>query len=272
MAFPPDKVAEWEADDCVNFAIALARITGWLLHVDWLSDEPTPDSSRPVEKMTPLRVYMGSDGEDIFDVRGIKPIHDFTLKIIRPLLKEWKKPWVQQCGVATRHYDEADLAGLPLHSPPDEAKIQDATDVIRSVSGYLAAIPERPWPRLPAKAAATFTWGMCSIYAEALSDETGLQAAALLVQHFRPMYEGTKRSEKGYVHSFVLHPDGTAEDSWGRVPLQRLADRFGAAAFTVDQAEHQRVVGNLKRNTPDRWEQRYKEAVELVHRFRNVDQ
>jgi hypothetical protein len=33
--FPIQLIEEWEADDCVNFAVALARITGWLLHVDW---------------------------------------------------------------------------------------------------------------------------------------------------------------------------------------------------------------------------------------------
>lgn len=32
--FPPKLIEEWEADDCVNFAVALARLTGWLLHVD----------------------------------------------------------------------------------------------------------------------------------------------------------------------------------------------------------------------------------------------
>ena len=34
--FPPKLIEEWEADDCVNFAVALARLTGWLLHVDWI--------------------------------------------------------------------------------------------------------------------------------------------------------------------------------------------------------------------------------------------
>lgn len=29
-AFAPQFVEEWESDDCVNFAVALARLTGWL--------------------------------------------------------------------------------------------------------------------------------------------------------------------------------------------------------------------------------------------------
>jgi len=272
MAFPLTKIQEWEADDCVNFAVALARITGWLIHVDWLSDDTTHDENRPVEKMIPLRVYVGNDGDKIFDVCGIKSIEDFNLRIIGPLAKERKKPWAQQCGVATRHYSEARLTNLPLRSTLDEARILDAMAAIRDVPGFLGAVPERPWPRLPAEAAAQFTWGLCSVYAEALSAETGLEAVALLVKRFRPMYEKTPYSSSGYVHSMVLHPDGSAEDSWGRMPLQRMADRFGVAEWTVDRSEHLRVVGDLMRNTPGRWELHYQEAVELVHSFRNVGQ
>lgn len=271
MAFSPTRVKEWEADDCVNFAVALARITGWLIHVDWLSDDPTPDDQRRVEDMAPLRVYVGDDCDKIFDVRGIKSIQDFSMRIIRPLVKERRKPWVRECGVATRHYSEDELAGLPLTAKPDEAKVRDAIAVIRDVPGYLAAVPERPWPRLPAPSAAHFTWGLCAAYAEALSAATGLEAVALLVRRYRLMYENTQRSADGYVHSMVLHPDGTAEDSWGRVSLQRIADRFGAAEWEVDRAEHQRVVGNLRRNSPDRWQQRYQEAISLVRDFRQVE-
>lgn len=264
MAFPLTKIHEWEADDCVNFAVALARITGWLLHVDWLSDSPVPDSERPVTDMTPLRVYVGNDGDRIFDVRGIKTIFDFNKRFIQPLVNERRKPWVRQVGVATRHYGEEKLATLPLRSMPDEGKILDAISAIQAIPGYLAAIPERPFPRLPAEKAASFTWGLCPIYAEALREVTGIQPVALLAHRFTPMYEGTPRSENGYIHSLVPYPDGTGEDSWGRVALQRIADRFGVAEWSLDQDEHERVIRNLKRNSPDRWEQRYEEALTLV--------
>ncbi len=39
-AFAPKLIEEWEAENCVNFAVALARLTGWLLHVDWWSTSP----------------------------------------------------------------------------------------------------------------------------------------------------------------------------------------------------------------------------------------
>jgi hypothetical protein len=34
-AFSDDLIAGWETDQCVHFAVALARMTGWLLQVDW---------------------------------------------------------------------------------------------------------------------------------------------------------------------------------------------------------------------------------------------
>ena len=254
MTFPQTQIGEWESDDCVNFAVALARLSGWLIHIDWLSDEPTPDDERAVTKMTPLRVYVGNDGHKVFDVRGIKTFYDFTERTIRPLAIERKKPWIQQCGVATRYYGEAKLATLPLRSMPNEAKVLNAMTVIRSVPAYLAAIPERSRPRLPAEEAAKFTWGKCSIYAEALSAATGLEPFALMVARFHPLFGNSKN---GYVHSMVKHPDGTVEDSWGRVPPQHIAERFGAVEWCLNTEEHRRVVGNLKRNSPEQWHQQY---------------
>ena len=69
-----------------------------------------------------------------------------------------------------------------------------------------------------------------------------------------------------------MHPDETAEDSWGRVPLQHVVDRFGAAEWRLDKEEHRLVVGNLKRNSPDQWQRRYEEAQILVRTFRNAEQ
>jgi hypothetical protein len=271
MAFPPTQIGEWEADDCVNFAVALARLTGWLIHVDWLSDDPTPDDERPVAKMTPLRVYVGNDSEKVFDVYGIKTFYDFNQHTIRPLAMERKKPWIQQCGVATKYYGEAKLATLPLRSAPDDAKVLNAMAVIRSVPAYLTAIPERPWPRLPAEEAAKFTWGLCSIYAEALSAATGLKPVALMVARFHPLFGNTPHSKTGYVHSMVGHPDGTVEDSWGRVSPQHVADRFGAADWCFNAEEHKRVVEKLKLNSPDQWRRHYEDAQFLVRTFRNME-
>lgn len=83
--FTSDQIRNWENKDGVNFAIALARITGWLLHVDWL----TIDQHAKVKDMTPLRVYVGIDTDYIFDFNGKKHI--------RPTINMWL-PQLQQRG------------------------------------------------------------------------------------------------------------------------------------------------------------------------------
>lgn len=70
-AFAPDLVAAWEADDCVDFAVALARITGWLLHVDWWTPSMGSSDEVPIERFKPLRVYVADSGDGVFDARGI---------------------------------------------------------------------------------------------------------------------------------------------------------------------------------------------------------
>ncbi|MFX5756819.1 hypothetical protein ABTE27_22990, partial [Acinetobacter baumannii] len=54
-AFTPRAIGEWEANDCVNFAVALARLTGWLLHVDWWSVSAERREDIPLDQLTPLR-------------------------------------------------------------------------------------------------------------------------------------------------------------------------------------------------------------------------
>lgn len=270
-AFSGNLIEAWEADDCVNFAVALARLTGWLLHVDWLSPATSPDKSPPVDQMTPLRVYVGDDGDTVFDVRGTRSIFDFSERIVRPLAIERYQAGVPAGGVATRTYSEEQLHTLPLRAAQDEEKTAAATAAILANQGFFTRVPERPLPRLPAKAAARFTWGYCAIYAEALREEADLDPVALLVRRFKPSFDATARSASGYVHSFVLHPDGTAEDSWGRVDPKRIAERFGAAEWTLDRGEHQRVAADLKRNSPDEWLTLYEEAVALIRQYRTPE-
>lgn len=50
-AFRSQLVENWEADDCVNFAVALARLTGWLIHVDWWSTSTEHKEDIPLGKL-----------------------------------------------------------------------------------------------------------------------------------------------------------------------------------------------------------------------------
>ena len=256
-------VEEWEADDCVNFAVALARLTGWLLHVDWWSTNPAEDTSE--NEMKPLRVYVADNRDGIFDVRGVKTLVDFYQGTVVRLAKIRGTGYG---GVRTRFYHEAMLATLPLRSFPDENKIIRAIEAIKSNPLYLNAIPTKPRSRIPAYDAARYTFGHCVAYAEAMRELIGLQPVAIMGKRFNPLYEGTERSADGYIHSIVLHPDGMGEDAWGIDPIENIAGRFGAIEFEISANVHQEVVKNYYRTSNETYEAELKIARELVARYR----
>lgn len=264
-AFRPELIDAWQADDCVNFAVALARLTGWLLHVDWWVPSTDYRTEIPIEEFKPLRVYVADNHDCVFDALGVKTITNFNQGTIGPLARK-----LGSGGVRTRFYDEARLSMLPLRSPPDEAKIAHATEAIKGNAYFFAAIPSRLPPFIPAYQAAKFTYGRCAAFAEAMQEVTGLVPTALLAVRFAPQFEGTHRSSSGYFHSVVLHPDGLAEDSWGKAPLEEIARRFGAVEFTINNDEHHAVVNNLKRNSADLYEAARQEAIALVQQYRSA--
>lgn len=261
--FSTPLIDEWEADDCINFAIALARLTGWLLHVDWWVTDPTEDISE--SEMKPLRVYVADNRDGIFDVRGVKTIAEFNQSTIIRLAK---KKGLGFGGVRTRFYTEAMLATLPLRSLPNEDKISKAVEVINSHPLYLNAIPSKPQSRIPAYDAARYTFGRCVAYAEAMCELIGLQPVAIMGKRFAPLYEGTKRSADGYFHSIVVHPNGMGEDAWGIAPIEDIAGRFGAIEFEISANVHQEVVKNYNRTSNENYEAELKIARELVAQYR----
>lgn len=143
-AFAPHLIATWEAEGCVNFAFALARLTGWLLHVDWWTPSTDYTVDTPIEKMRPLRVYVADNHDLIFDVRGVKSIVDFNEGSIAPLARKFGSG-----GVRTRFYDELGISALQLQFQIDEEKIAQATEAIKENSYFLAAIPLRQPPVSP---------------------------------------------------------------------------------------------------------------------------
>lgn len=264
-AFRPQLVEEWEADDCVNFAVALARLTGWLLHVDWWSTSTEHKADIPLDQLKPLRVYVADNHDRIFDVRGIKSILDFNQNII--MNRAWQIG-TENGSVYTRFYDEERLSSLPLRNQPDESKIALAIGEIQKTQYYLSAIPARNRPFLPAHQAARFTFGLCAAFADAMHELTGLQPVALLAARFAPLFEGTRRNERGYFHSVVLHPDGLAEDSWGKASLRDIASRFGVVEFMTSSDEHRIVVEKIRRSSADRYEIALRDARGLIRSYR----
>lgn len=262
-AFAPQLVDGWEADDCVDFAVGLARLTGWLLHVDWWSTSTTHRDDMPLDHLRPLRVYVGDNRDRIFDVRGIKSLVEFNEGVLMKLVKKFNSG---SGSVYTRFYDESSLSSLPLRIRPDETKIAHALDAIQANQHFLAAIPARSSPRLPAHKAAQFTYGLCAAFAEALSELTGLEPVAMLAIRFSSLFQNTRRSASGYFHSVVLHPDGSAEDSWGRSSLTEIASRFGVIEFQICTDQHRAVVDTLRRSSGERFDTALRSATAEIER------
>ncbi len=252
VAFSPQIVADWEAELCVNFAVALSRLTGWILHVDWWSPSVDRKEEVPIGSMRPLRFYVADNHDQVFDVRGFRSVEEFTLRTIHPLAVPYGSG-----SVRTRYYAEETLITLPLPKYPAETNVAEAIDAINANNAYLMAIPKRAVDGLPAHQAATFTFGRCGPFSEALKELTGLPVVALVADRYTPLFG---LGELGYVHSVLLHPDGSVEDAWGISSVEHVAERFGLAEFHLDAQEHERVIANLKRNTPERYEKVFAEA------------
>lgn len=267
--FPIKLIEEWEADHCVNFAVALSRLTGWLLHVDWLVKSHPPYDDVSDDELTPLRVYVQDNREGIFDARGVKTLVEFHESTIAKRATKILSALRVNGGVLTRFYAETDLATLPLISLPDESKIVQAIEAIKANLVYLNAIPAKPQSRIPAHDAARYTFGRCVAYAEALHELTGLQPVGILGKKFSPLYNATERSSDGYVHSIVLHPDGMGEDAWGISSIQDIAGRFGAVEFEVSYDTHREVIQNYRRTSNDRYETELKVARQLITQYRH---
>ena len=150
---------------------------------------------------------------------------------------------------------------------PDEKKIEIALEAIKANTHYLKAIPRRNDPCIPVASAAKFSLGRCQAYAEALAEFRGLQAVALLANKYSPMFSLTERNSSGYFHSIVLHPDGDGEDSWGKSSIQEIASRFGVVEYRISESDHVLVLKNLLTNTPDLYEEAYKEAKNLIKAY-----
>ena len=256
--FPDYILRDWEASDGVNFAVALARITGWLLHVDWWT--PT-DNKEVVENMKSLRVYVGNNFNQIYDLKGKQTIATFTNNIISPLAK---KRGENYGGVTTRYYSEEKLFSLPLRIRPDEGRIKVAQDLINANTDFLDKIPKRQEPYVPAHIAAKYSHSQCNPFANALSDLKGYKPTALIAKEYNKLFSLT---ELGYVHSFAFDKDGNAIDIWGKDTVENIAKRFWVTQYTLDEAEHLNVSRTLKNNSPKEYEEIYEESVAIIKEF-----
>lgn len=256
--FPDYILRDWEASDGVNFAIALGRITGWILHVDWWT--PT-DDKEIVENMKSLRVYVGNNSNQIYDLKGKQTIATFSNNIIKPIAK---KRGANYGGVATRYYSESKLFSLPLRVRPDENRIKTAQELIIANKDFLEKIPKRQSPIVPAHIAADFTYGQCNPFANALSDLKNYKPVALIAKEYNRLFE---LSKLGYIHSFTLDNDGNAIDVWGKDTIENIAHRFYLTKYELDEAVHFNVSQKLKTNSPKEYGEIYKKSVAIINEY-----
>jgi len=256
--FPEDLVREWEKSDGVNFAIALARLTGWLLHVDWF----TPYEDAPYEEMKALRVYVGTDGDAIFDCNGKKKINAYNTYVILPIAQ--KRSAGKRGNVLTRFYSEEKLWQLPLFVKPDEGRINVALAAIEKNKKYLERVPKRLNPHIPADRAADFSFGHCVPFAAALEKVRGLPAVAIFADKYEDAFGYSK---KGFCHSVVMHPDGEAEDSWGKQPLSHVLARFGIVEYHTSEAAQKEYAAGQQRNSADIYQRAFEDAVHFISQY-----
>ncbi len=256
--FSEEDMRSWEGSDGVNFAIALARITGWILHVDWWS---ATDDKELVENMKSLRVHVGNNTDQIYDVRGKRSIAGYHKNIVEPIFNKRGKKYG---GIVTRYYSENAIFNLPLRIKPDEARITKAMENIKNNVDFLEKIPKRGEPMVPAYVAAKYTFGYCAPFAEALSDLKGYKSMAMIAKEYSKLFGYSKL---GYVHSFTFDENNNAIDIWGRDEIENIAQRFGVTKFELDVSMHEKTIRNHKKNSPEKYKMVYEESVQIVNDY-----
>ncbi len=258
--FSVDQVKSWSDSDGVNFAIALARLSNWNLNVDWITNEQNEEDET---QMIPLRVYVQDNKDNIFDCGRIYNEKSFIREIIKPLTHRRATKFIYR-GVTTRYYSEEKLFQLVLRIKPDVGRIEKAESLISSNPNYLQKIPERRFPRVPAYLACQYTYGKCSVFAEAFKDLTGgVPAKALIANSFEDHYVNSK----GYIHSYNKLPDGRVIDIWGTQSLKNITERFHLKDFEVNEERHREVVSKLRTNSSELFVKFYNEATDIIRQY-----
>jgi hypothetical protein len=253
--FSDSLLKKWENSDGVNFALALARLTGWAINVNWY----TSDQFAKETDMIPLRVHVETDQNIIFDFTGKKSINAFNQYTLAPIAQ--RRVREGKGGIVNRHYSEEKIWSLPIRIRPSELEVVSALEAISENSAFLDQIPKRLNPQVPAHIACEFTFGRCAPYAEALSEVKGLPSVAIIAEKYSEMFG---LSKLGYCHSVVMHPDGEAEDAWGKQPLQSILNRYGVVKFRFDQGLQKKIIQDAKNESMEQYEHIYNRAKSYV--------
>jgi len=253
-AFPDVLLKLWEKNDGVDFAIALARLTGWMLQVDWL----TSDEDEDVQNMIPIRVYVETNRNIVFDFIGKKSVIAFNKYVIQPIAFGRLRNGLK--NITTRCYTEEALRELPLKVRSSDYGIEKATLAILAHPTFLASIPKRQNPEISAQVASQFSHGNCVPFAEVMQEMTALPAMGIEVSK----YSDVSGSRLGFCHAVIVHTDGNVEDSWGIQPLSVILERFYIEDYTMSEQIFLDAKDRQKRESPDRYNEAYKKALNLL--------
>lgn len=253
-SFPDVLIKQWENNDGVDFAIALARLTGWMLQVDWLAGSENEE----LENMIPVRVYVETNRDVVFDFTGKKSIMAFNKYVITPLAMKRIKKGVQ--NISTRCYTEEALRELPLRVRATNYGIERATIALLANTDYLALIPKRQNLHISGHDASQFSHGNCVPYAEAIHDLTNLPAVGIEVLK----YADECGSRLGFCHAVILHPDGNVEDSWGIQPLSVILERFYIKEYKMGPQIFLEAKERQRKEYSERYDKAYVKARSLL--------
>jgi len=83
--FAPNQVRIWEADRCVNFAVAIERLRGWPVHTTCVGNEV-------------VRFQAEDASDKVYDPRGIFTAERFGDAVIAPMARVGRD-WLQTRAV-----------------------------------------------------------------------------------------------------------------------------------------------------------------------------
>lgn len=226
--FDPVYQGEAEADLCLHHAVAFERVTGWPVHATYGGADP-------------IRFYNEDGWTGLFDVRGIMSAAQHWDIVLHPIAMS--RNWVRtesnahgiEFGSKCIGEDGVVAAGLELNA----GRIEAAEAVIRANHIYLGYVAERVGPRFPARSLQRYAFGKCVVFAEALGRVRGLPAVTMLPT---AVAQGVHIEADQMQHAVVLHPDGEVEDVWGKVPVERIANRYSFTGWTLSEKAHRAMI------------------------------
>lgn len=258
--FSADFVQECEAEGCLHFALAMARLTGWPVLAVEGTDRVKPDIEE-TDTVQVRRLVCANDRLNLFDPTGIFPVD----ALLRQRAESLRRPG--DAGLAMLPLSEPEIRSPRVQLPRliDESVIERHADAIRANRVYLQAVPPRPWPWLAADLIRRYAFGKCFAFAEALVRERGGVAVAMVAT--TPLRDAVRPLGGEYLHAVALLEDGTALDAWGARAPRVIADRYNMGRFTLSQERFEDEMRDARAVRARDLEAEIAAAQEVVRRY-----